>query len=162
MNAVTIRIVCVGQLKETFWKEAVEEYRKRLSRWVRIEISETDDEKTPERFSPVDAERILNKEGERVLKLIPKSSFIIALDLHGEKQDSEGFADKLQQMMLKGKSILCIIIGGSLGLSKELLSHADMRLSFSDMTFSHQIMRPILMEQIYRAFKIIHGEPYHK
>jgi 23S rRNA (pseudouridine1915-N3)-methyltransferase len=162
MKALIIRIICVGHLKETFWKEAVKEYQKRLSRWVRIEISETDDEKTSERLSPVEAESIRNREDERLVKRMPKGSYFIALDLQGKKQDSENFADMLQQLMLKGKSMICIVIGGSLGLSKELLSHADMRLSFSDMTFSHQIMRPILMEQLYRAFKIIHGEPYHK
>lgn len=159
---MNIRVACVGQLKERYWKEAVAEYEKRLSRYARIEILETPDEKAPEALSPAQAQQVKSREGERLLKLARERDHRIALDIKGIRMDSEAFAAYLQSLAVSSRGGVCFLIGGSLGLSEDVLAGADMRLSFSDMTFSHQLMRPILMEQLYRAFKIINGEVYHK
>ncbi len=159
---LNIRILCVGHLKEAFWKDAVKEYEKRLSRYARVEVMEVPDEKAPEALSPAQAAQVKAREGERLLKLVREKDHLIALDVKGARMDSETFANHLRSLALAGRSGVCLLIGGSLGLSEEVLNRADLRLSFSDMTFSHQLMRPILMEQLYRAFKIISGETYHK
>lgn len=159
---MNITILAVGKIKEAFYKDAVAEYAKRLSRYCRLEIIEVADEPTPENASLAQEYAIREKEAQRILKKLRDGSFVIALEIAGEKYDSEKFAKKLENLALQGKSQLVFIIGGSLGLSKSVLEQADVRLSFSDMTFPHQLMRIILCEQIYRAFRMIGGEPYHK
>ncbi|MCR4672057.1 MAG: 23S rRNA (pseudouridine(1915)-N(3))-methyltransferase RlmH [Lachnospiraceae bacterium] len=157
-----ITILCVGRIKEKFYSEAVNEYVKRLGRYCRPEIIETADEKTPDEASEKENRMIKEKEGGRILKELPADSYVIALDIKGKKASSEQLASNLEGLFINGRSHICFIIGGSLGLSDEVLQKADERLSFSDMTFPHQLMRVILLEQIYRAFKIIRKEPYHK
>lgn len=157
-----IRLICVGKLKERFYRDAVDEFLKRLSRFVDLSIIEIADEKAPEKLSKAELEQIKCAEGNRILERLGDVDTVIALDVLGNQLSSEGFAKKLSSLMLAGKSRTAFIIGGSNGLSGEVLSRADMRLSFSEMTFSHQIFRVMLLEQIYRAFKIINNEPYHK
>lgn len=157
-----ITILSVGKLKESYLKEGIKEYTKRLTRFAKIELLEVEDEMAPERLSEAEEILVKKKEGERLLKLIPDQAFKIALDLKGKTMTSELFAKQLAETALRGKSHLIFIIGGSLGLSEEVLNRADLRLKCSDFTFPHQLMRLILVEQIYRAFKINHGESYHK
>ena len=155
-------ILCVGKIKEKFYTDAVNEYKKRLSRYAKVDIIEVSDEKTPEQASDLQQEQIRQKEAERLLSKIKDSMYVIALDLKGKKFDSEGFAKHLSMCMNQGKSHIAFVIGGSLGLHTSLLDRADERLSFSDFTFPHQLMRVILFEQIYRANRIMNHEPYHK
>ncbi|NYE57543.1 23S rRNA (pseudouridine(1915)-N(3))-methyltransferase RlmH [Carboxydothermus ferrireducens] len=157
-----ITIVAVGKIKEKYLKEGIAEYLKRLSPYARLAIIEVDDENAPENLSPAEAEKVVKKEGERILAKITPSSFVVALDLKGKNLSSEEFAHFISEKNLYGQSKLTFIIGGSLGLSREVLERADFKLSFGRMTYPHQLMRLILLEQIYRAFKIIRGEPYHK
>ena len=158
----SIRYYCVGKIKEKFYTDAVNEYKKRLSRYAKVDIIEVSDEKTPEQASDLQQEQIRQKEAERLLSKIKDSMYVIALDLKGKKFDSEGFAKHLSMCMNQGKSHIAFVIGGSLGLHTSLLDRADERLSFSDFTFPHQLMRVILFEQIYRANRIMNHEPYHK
>lgn len=155
-------ILCVGKIKEKFYTDAVNEYKKRLSRYAKVDIIEVSDEKTPEQASDLQQEQIRQKEAERLLSKIKDSMYVIALDLKGKKFDSEGFAKHLSMCMNQGKSHIAFVIGGPLGLHTSLLDRADERLSFSDFTFPHQLMRVILFEQIYRANRIMNHEPYHK
>ncbi|MDE7199487.1 MAG: 23S rRNA (pseudouridine(1915)-N(3))-methyltransferase RlmH [Lachnospiraceae bacterium] len=157
-----ITLITVGKIKEKFFREAVGEYEKRLSRYCRLEIRETADEKTPEKASEVQREQILQKEGERVLKLIPEDAFTVTLEIEGKKLSSEAFAGEIERLGVNGTSHIVFVIGGSLGLHDSIKTRADLAVSFSDMTFPHQLMRVILLEQIYRACRIISGEPYHK
>lgn len=157
-----ISILCVGKIKENFYREAVAEYAKRLSRYGKLEIREAADEKTPDQPSEAQRLQILKKEGERLQKYLSKDAFHIALAIDGQKLDSVRFASRLEQLGISGISHVQFLIGGSLGLDQELLNSADLKLSFSDMTFPHQLMRVILLEQLYRAQRIINGEPYHK
>lgn len=157
-----ITIICVGKIKEKFYRDAIDEYAKRLSRYCTLNIIEVADEKTPDRCSVTEEEQILLKEAERILKAVKPDMHIFALAIEGRKFDSIAFADKIQNTALMGSSHLTFIIGGSLGLHKSVLEISSMKISFSDMTFPHQLMRVILTEQVYRAFRIIHGEPYHK
>ena len=160
-----ISIVCVGKLKENYLKEGIAEYLKRLGAYAKIEILETTDEKCPEKPSSSQIKEVQNKEGARILSLLPASGqdrFIIALDICGKNLASTEFASLFEEKALRGKSHFVFIIGGSLGLSDEILQKADFRLSFGKMTYPHQLMRLILIEQIYRAFKINAHEPYHK
>ncbi len=157
-----ITVACVGKIKEKFFTSAIEEYSKRLGRYVNFEICQVSDEKAPEGMSRAEETKVKEIEGERLLKVIKNSSFIVALAIEGERLTSEGFADFFQQSMVKGISHITFVIGGSLGLSNDVLKRADFKLSFSDMTFPHQLMRVILLEQIYRANRIINNEPYHK
>lgn len=157
-----ITILCVGKIKEKFFRMAVDEYVKRLGRYCQLEIVETPDEKTPDGASLKEEEQIKEKEGERLLKNIKPSAYVIALAIEGKSRSSEELADKLERLGVSGNSHITFIIGGSLGLSENVLKRADMLLSFSRMTFPHQLMRVILLEQIYRSFRIIQGEPYHK
>ncbi len=156
-----VDIICVGKIKEKYFRDAVLEYSKRLSRYVNLDIIEVPDEKAPENISSSEQEIIKFKEGERIIKHI-KNSFVIALDLKGKKLSSEGLSEFIQKSMVSGVSCLTFIIGGSLGLSDEVIKRSDFRLCFSDMTFPHQLMRVILLEQIYRAERIMANEPYHK
>lgn len=159
---MNIKLITVGKIKEKFYKDAIDEYVKRLSRCCKINIIEVADEKTKENASDKEVEIILNKESERIIKAINDNDYIIALAINGLKYDSINFANKIKELGIKGNSNICFIIGGSLGLHKNVLNKANMKLSFSDMTFPHQLMRVILLEQIYRAYRIINNEPYHK
>lgn len=159
---MNITILAVGKIKEAFYREAVAEYRKRLSRYCHVEIVETADEQTAEGASAANEDAVKKKEAERILKQIKEDSYVITLEIAGKKCTSEQFAKKLEQLGVEGKSRVTFVIGGSLGLHKSVSERADYKLSFSDMTFPHQLMRVILCEQIYRAFRIINKEPYHK
>lgn len=155
-------ILCVGKIKERFYSDAVREYVKRLSRYANINIVEVPDEKTPERASTAEEQGIKNREGERLLSKIKETMYVIALDLHGREYDSLTFARHVNDCMVGGKSHIAFLIGGSLGLSDDVLAHANETLSFSKFTFPHQLMRVILLEQLYRANRILKNEPYHK
>jgi 23S rRNA (pseudouridine1915-N3)-methyltransferase len=159
---MNITVVCVGKIKESFYRDAIAEYSKRLSKYCRYSIVEVSDEETPENASALEEEKIKRTEGERILKKLPNNAYVIALAIDGNRKDSVKFSKDLSALFLDGKSEIAFVIGGSLGLSDEVLKRADERLSFSDMTFPHQLMRVILSEQIYRAFRIMKGEPYHK
>lgn len=157
-----ITILCVGKIKEDFYRKAVAEYGKRLSRYCRLDIVETADEKTPDSASMALEVQIKEKEGQRLLKYIREDAYVIALAVNGKELDSIEMSSAIEQLALRGKSNLVFIIGGSLGLSEQVLKRADLQLSFSKMTFPHQLMRVILLEQIYRSFRIMNHEPYHK
>jgi 23S rRNA (pseudouridine1915-N3)-methyltransferase len=157
-----ISVVCVGKLKEKYLTMAIEEYSKRLSRYCKLEIIELADEKTPENASLAEELQIKKREGERILKNIKDSAFVIALAIEGKMLSSEELAEKMAELGVRGESHLVFVIGGSLGLDAEVLERADYKLSFSKMTFPHQVMRMILLEQVYRGYRINCGEPYHK
>lgn len=158
---MNLTILCVGKLKEKYWNEAICEYSKRLSRFVKLTILEIPDEKIPDNASQKQEEQVKEKEGIAILSKIPSDSFVVSLCVEGKQLSSEMFSEKIEEVMLT-KSHITFLIGGSLGLSEAVKKHSDLRLSFSKMTFPHQLMRVILLEQIYRAFKIIHHETYHK
>ena len=157
-----ITVLCVGKVKEKFFTDAIKEYSKRLSRYCKLEIVEVADEKTPDGASELVVSQIKEKEAERMEKYLPDSAYVIALAIEGKKLTSEKLAEKIDSLGISGTSHLVFLIGGSLGMSDRLLKRADYLLSFSDMTFPHQLMRVILFEQVYRSYRIIHGEPYHK
>ena len=157
-----ITLICVGKIKEKFYRDAIDEYMKRLSRYCKTGIIEVEDEECPEGASVATEDAVRKKEGERILKKIPASAYVYALAIQGKKTDSVGFSEELNKHFVSGKSEICFIIGGSIGLCDEVLKRADSLLSFSDFTFPHQLMRVILSEQIYRAFRIMNHEPYHK
>lgn len=172
-----IDILCVGKLKESYWRDAVQEYAKRLSAYCTLRILEVSDEQTKENMTPVQEEAVKEKEGKRLISLMSGNrqkenvplrhgtgtdTFIFSLEIQGKEMSSPGLADKLQNLTLSGCSHLIFIIGGSLGLSREVCRNADFALSFSPMTFPHQMMRVILLEQIYRCFRINTHAPYHK
>ena len=159
---MNITIYAVGKIKEKFYRDAVEEYKKRLGRYCKMQIVEVADEKTPDKASEALENQIKEKEGNRILSHISDSDYVIALAINGKERDSVELAEHIRSLGLHGKSSLAFVIGGSLGLSEEVLKRADEKLSFSKMTFPHQLMRVILAEQIYRSYRIIHGEPYHK
>ncbi len=143
-------------------RDAVAEYEKRLTRYVKLDVVEVADEKTPDGASEKEEERIREKEGERLLRQIKEDDHVVALAISGKQYDSLAFARRLDGFALRGRSRVVFVIGGSLGLSEQVLARADEELSFSKMTFPHQLMRVILLEQIYRGYRIIRGEPYHK
>ena len=157
-----IRIITVGKIKERFFEDAIAEYSKRLSRYCKLEIIQVADEKTPDQASEVVENHIRDKEGERILKHIKEDAFVITLEIGGQLLSSEEFAGKIEKLGIQGISHICFVIGGSIGLGQEVLKRSDYALSFSKMTFPHQLMRVILLEQIYRSYRIINGEPYHK
>lgn len=157
-----ITCITVGKIKEKYFTMAIGEYAKRLSRYCKLEIIELPDEKTPDNASALMEEQIKQKEGERIQKAIKDDAYVIALAIEGKQMDSVELSEKLARLGVDGNSHITFIIGGSLGLSKEVLARADEKLSFSKMTFPHQLMRVILLEQIYRAYRIQYGEPYHK
>ncbi len=159
---MNINILCVGTLKEKYLKEASAEYEKRLRPYASVKIIEVLEQKAPENISTATAESIKDKEGAKIIEKIGQRDFVAALDIGGEQLSSEELAVFLSDIMVKGTSTITFIIGGSLGLSPAVVSRADLRLSFSKMTFPHQLMRVILLEQVYRGFRIIRGEPYHK
>ena len=163
-----IDILCVGKIKESFYRDAIAEYSKRLSRYCSLDIIEVADEKTPDKASDAVTDMILQKEAERLSKYIPESTgigtdtYVITLEINGKKMTSEKLADHINKLGIDGISHLILVIGGSLGLHNSITQKADFHLSFSDMTFPHQLMRVILLEQIYRSYRIINNEPYHK
>ena len=157
-----VKIACVGKLKDGFFREAVAEYAKRLSRFCALEICEVADEKAPETLSLAEETQLIAKEGERLLARIAPGEFVVCLAIGGKRLSSEQFAELVQSTFDRQASTITFVIGGSDGLSPEVSSRADFKLSFSAMTFPHQMMRVILLEQIYRGYKIISGEPYHK
>lgn len=159
---MNISIVTVGKLKEKYLKQGIEEYLKRLSAYAKVEVIEVADEKAPEELSESEMLQVKGKEGERILAKISPDTYVIALAIKGKLQSSEEMAETLDKLATYGKSKIAFIIGGSLGLSEEVLKRSNEQLSFSRMTFPHQLMRLILVEQIYRAFRINRGEPYHK
>lgn len=159
---MNIKLVSVGRLKEDYLRAACSEYSKRLSRYASVEMIEVADEKAPENASPARREQIKDIEGKRILARIADNEFVFALAIEGKQLKSEELAEKLDSLMQSGRSDITFVIGGSLGLSGEVMRRADLPLSFSKLTFSHQIFRVMLLEQIYRSFKIIRREPYHK
>lgn len=157
-----ITVIGVGRLKEKYWQAAIDEYSKRLSKYVKLDIIEVPDEKAPENLSAAEEEIVKKNEGERILKNIRDGAYVIALAINGKMLDSEELSEFLNERMVRGAGHIVFVIGGSLGLSPEVLDRADYKLSFSKMTFPHQMMRVILLEQFYRAVKIMKNEPYHK
>ena len=157
-----ITLITVGKIKEKFYQDAISEYAKRLSRYCKLDVIQVTDEKTPDGASEALETQIKEKEGQRILAQIREGAYVIALAIEGKMLSSEELAGKMQKLGVEGKGHLVFVIGGSLGLSKEVMDRADHALSFSKMTFPHQLMRVILLEQIYRGFRIIAGEPYHK
>lgn len=157
-----ITILCVGKIKEKFYRDAIAEYEKRLSRYCKLEIIEVADEKTPDNASELVERQIKEKEAERMEKYLKEGAFICALAIDGKSLDSVELSEKIEYLGTSGTSHIIFLIGGSLGMSEDLLKKADMKLSFSRMTFPHQLMRVILLEQIYRAYRIMNHEPYHK
>lgn len=157
-----ITLITVGKIKEKYLKDAIAEYSKRLSRYCKLEIVEVADEKTPDNASDTVEDAIRDKEGERILKYIKEDAYVITLEIAGKMLTSEEMAEKIEKLGVQGTSYIIFIIGGSIGLGKEILKRSDYALSFSKMTFPHQLMRVILLEQIYRSYRIINHEPYHK
>ena len=159
---MNITILCIGKVKEAFYRDAVSEYAKRLSRYCKFQVIELADEKTPDKASDHEEDLIREKEAERILKQIRDDDYVIALAILGKKMDSVEFSEHIKKLGISGKSNIVFLIGGSLGLHESVLKRSDDRISFSDMTFPHQLMRVILAEQIYRGFRIMNHEPYHK
>ena len=157
-----ITLITVGMIKEKYLKDAIAEYSKRLSRYCKLEIVEVADEKTPDNASDTVEDAIRDKEGERILKYIQEDAYEITLEIAGKMLTSEEMAEKIEKLGVQGTSHIIFIIGGSIGLGREILKRSDYALSFSKMTFPHQLMRVILLEQIYRSYRIINHEPYHK
>ncbi|MEW9078933.1 23S rRNA (pseudouridine(1915)-N(3))-methyltransferase RlmH [Terrisporobacter glycolicus] len=157
-----IGIVCVGKIKEKYLKLGIDEFSKRLSKYCKLEVIELDDEKAPENLSDKEMLMIKDKEGKKILSKIKDNAHVIALAIDGKNLSSEELADTIDNLGVRGTSHIVFVIGGSLGLSDEVLRRANYKLSFSKMTFPHQLMRLILLEQIYRAYRINNGEPYHK
>jgi 23S rRNA (pseudouridine1915-N3)-methyltransferase len=159
---MNITVISVGKLKEKYLKEAIQEYAIRLTKYCKLDIIEVPDEKAPENMSPAEEEIVKQKEGQAILRYIKDDTYVLGLAIQGKQLSSEKFAELIDGLGIRGKSNLAFVIGGSLGLSEEVLKRADYHLSFSAMTFPHQLMRVILLEQVYRGFRIIRGEPYHK
>lgn len=159
---MNIQIISVGKLKEKYLKMGIEEYSKRLGSYAKIDLVEVPDEKAPENLSSADMQIVKKKEGERILSKVSIDSYVIALAIDGKMKTSEQLASDMQSLMTYGKSKVSFIIGGSLGLHEEVLMRADEKLSFGKMTLPHQLMKLVLVEQIYRSFRIINNAPYHK
>lgn len=157
-----ITLITVGKIKEKYLKDAIAEYSKRLSKYCKLEIVEVTDEKTPDQASENVERQIRQKEGERILRYVKDDAYVFTLEIGGTMLDSVAFAKKMETLGIQGKSHLIFIIGGSIGLGEEVLRRSDYALSFSKMTFPHQLMRVILLEQVYRGYRIIEGAPYHK
>lgn len=157
-----ITVITVGKIKEKYLKDAIAEYSKRLNKYCKLEIIEVADEKTPDNASEVVEDSIRSKEAERILKYVKDDAYVITLEIDGKQLSSEELADKIDKLGVRGTSHVIFIIGGSIGLGKDVLAKSNFALSFSKMTFPHQLMRVVLLEQIYRSYRIINGEPYHK
>lgn len=159
---MNIQIVSVGKLKEKYLKMGIEEYTKRLGAYAKVDVVEVPDEKAPEQLSPADMEIVKKKEADRILAKIGADTYVIALAIEGKMKSSEQLASDLESLMTYGRSKIAFVIGGSLGLHEDVMKRSDEKLSFSKMTLPHQLMKLVLVEQIYRSFRIIKGEPYHK
>ncbi|MCM3359714.1 23S rRNA (pseudouridine(1915)-N(3))-methyltransferase RlmH [Psychrobacillus sp. FSL K6-4046] len=159
---MNIQIISVGKLKEKYLKMGIEEYTKRLGSYAKIDLVEVADEKAPENLSEADMEIVKKKEGDRILAKIGADTYVIALAIEGKMKTSEQLAADIESLMTYGRSKIAFVIGGSLGLHEEVMKRSDEKLSFSKMTLPHQLMKLVLVEQIYRAFRIMKGEPYHK
>lgn len=157
-----IKIITVGKLKEKYLKLGIEEYTKRLKRYTKVTLIEVPDEKAPETLSEKEIEQVKEKEGERILSHIQDKDYVFALAILGKNYDSVGFAKQIQQLQVHGKSTLTFVIGGSLGSSDSVMKRANEAISFGAFTYPHQLMKLILVEQIYRSFRINNNEPYHK
>ncbi|MCE0450702.1 23S rRNA (pseudouridine(1915)-N(3))-methyltransferase RlmH [Brevibacillus sp. AF8] len=157
-----ISIITVGKLKEKYLREGIDEYSKRLSAYCKLQVIEVNDEKAPEEMSTAEMEQVKRKEGERILAQIKQDQYVIALAIDGQMWSSEKLSAEMDKLALHGRSQVAFVIGGSLGLADQVLKRADALLSFSKMTFPHQLVRLVLLEQVYRAFRISRGEPYHK
>ena len=157
-----ITIIAVGKVKEKFYRDALAEYGKRLGKYCCLEVVEVEDEKTPDKAGEALELQIKEKEAQRILKYVKEDAYLITLEIEGRKMDSVSFAKKLEKLATYGTSHIQFVIGGSLGLHDMVSARADEKISFSDMTFPHQLMRILLEEQIYRGYRIICGEPYHK
>lgn len=157
-----ITLITVGKIKEKYLKDAIAEYTKRLGKYCKLDIIEVADEKTPDNASEVVENGIRAKEAERILKFIKEDAYVITLEIKGKQLTSEELAEKIEKLGIQGISHIVFVIGGSIGLGEEVLKRSDFALSFSKMTFPHQLMRVILLEQVYRSYRIINGEPYHK
>ena len=157
-----IKIACVGKVKDAFYRDAIAEYQKRLSRFCALEIAEVADEKAPETLSPAEEAQVMEREGEKLLARILPGEFVVCLTIDGKRFSSEQFASTLQSTFDRAISCITFVIGGSLGLSPAVTSRADLKLSVSDMTLPHGLCRVVLLEQVFRAFKINAHEPYHK
>ena len=157
-----ITLITVGKIKEKYLKDAIAEYSKRLSKYCKLEVIEVADEKTPDQASENVEQKIRKKEGERILRYVKEDAYVITLEIGGTMLDSVAFAKKIETLGVQGKSHIIFIIGGSIGLGEDVLKRSDYGLSFSKMTFPHQLMRVILLEQVYRSYRIIEGAPYHK
>ncbi len=159
---MNIEIICVGKIKESFYRDAIAEYSKRLSRYCKLKIIEVADENTPQNASEALEEQIREKEAERILKAINDNMYVCVLAIEGKSFDSVSFARHIEHLATNSHSDIAFVIGGSLGLAQSVYKRANSLISFSKMTFPHQLMRVILLEQIYRGYRIIHNEPYHK
>ncbi len=159
---MNITIVSVGKLKEKYLKMGIDEYVKRLGGYAKIDLIEVPDEKAPEQLSDAEMDIVKKKEGERILSKISPDTYVIALAINGKMRTSEQMAADLESLMTYGKSKIAFVIGGSLGLHDDVLKRADEQQSFGKMTLPHQLMKLVLVEQIYRSFRIMKGEPYHK
>lgn len=157
-----IRIVAVGKCKEKYWRSAIDEYSKRLSKYCHLELVEVEDEKTPQFASELEETKIKEKEAERILKHISSQSYVFVLAIEGQQRDSVQFSKEIQKLAVEGKSDITFVIGGSLGLHESVMKRGNTQISFSQMTFPHQLMRVVLLEQIYRGYRIANNEPYHK
>lgn len=159
---MNISVICIGKLKEKYWTQAVEEYSKRLKSYCSLDIIELKEARLPDKAGPSEEQAVKDAEGEEILKKLKDSMYVITLEVKGKQLSSEKLAEKIEQLGIAGHSHIAFIIGGSLGLSEAVSRRADFKLSFSEMTFPHQMMRVILLEQVYRSFKIIRNETYHK
>lgn len=159
---MNIKIITVGKLKEKYLKQGIAEYVKRLGSYCKLEIIEVNDEKVPENLSEKEMEQVKDKEGERILAKISETSYVFALAINGKQYDSVEFSKAIEQLGIRGKSDLIFVIGGSIGLSESVLKRANEQISFGKLTFPHQLMRLVLVEQIYRSFRISMGHAYHK
>ena len=159
---LTINIICCGKIKESFWNDAIDEYSKRLSKYIKLNIIEISDEKVPDKVNANIINNIKNIEANKMIQKLPKDSYIIALDLNGKQYSSEEFAQKISTYSVNGISSITFIIGGTLGIGDDVMKLVNEKISFSKMTFPHQLMRVIFLEQLYRAFKINNNETYHR
>lgn len=157
-----ITVISVGKIKEKYFTGAINEYAKRLTKYCKLEQIEVPDEKAPENLSEKEMIQVKDKEGDRILGKISDQAYVIALAIEGKQMTSEGLSEHIEKLGVTGKSHIVFVIGGSLGLSDKVLKRANYKLSFSKMTFPHQLMKVVLLEQVYRAFRIVRGEPYHK
>lgn len=159
---MNISVICIGKLKETYWTNAVGEYAKRLGKYCKLDVEELKETRLPDKPSAADEEAVKEAEGKNILSRIKKNDYVITLEVKGKSLTSEKLAEKMETLAMEGHGRVVFVIGGSLGLSAEVSKRSDYKLSFSEMTFPHQMMRVILLEQIYRSFKIRKGETYHK